>query len=103
MWWLATSILCNWVQLGYLDRLSGEPYRREYETALRVDQSNYEAGRLWASNLLAAGVKVPRWTSSRRLPRSMGLALAEAQRAVGSWVVPISESYRVIVLRSPSR
>lgn len=71
------------IQRGHNDYLAGRPYPREYDTWKEFEQRNYEAARLYAANMLAAGITPPVWREGVTLPRDYSAKVHAANLAVG--------------------
>ena len=90
--------------MGWNDRMRNLPYQAAYDAWLKLDQLNYENGRLLASNAIAAGL--PRRlirASDRRKPAWYVEYREMAHRAVGDervlGALPPSESALALLAR----
>lgn len=51
--------------------------------ATQVDQGNYELGRLRATNIIAAGLKLPTWNYGKKIPVGVVAAIRTAVSRIG--------------------
>jgi hypothetical protein len=76
-----------WIRAGYTDAAAGRGFSQAYECADRIDQMNYERGRLWASAWLGDGLWPPSWPANTLLPR-----LLARSNGLHSTAMPIERS-----------
>ena len=72
-----------WMRAGWEDVRRGLGYRKQYDTALERQQTNYEIGRVQAYNVRAAGLPVRVWPVEVELPTWLGPLLRQAAIRVG--------------------
>jgi hypothetical protein len=58
-----------WIRSGYNDLVAGRGFSQEYECADRINQMNYERGRLWASAWISIGRWPPAWPVTTIFPK----------------------------------
>jgi hypothetical protein len=73
---------------GYLDGCARRSFSREYDAAIPQWQRNYEAGRQWASAILAIGLEPVDWAPDTRTPQPLLNQLAEVRAITGSGTRP---------------
>lgn len=67
---------------GYVAALAGQPLDPDRYPE-RIEQMNYEIGRLWALNLRAASIDAPAWPRGRNVPARVLAMLQLSFAAVG--------------------
>ena len=75
-------------RLGYLDALARVGFRLEYDAAEGQWQRNYEAGRQWATAILAIGLEPAMWEEGERVPRPLLEQLGQVRTVTGSGTRP---------------
>lgn len=67
---------------GYDEVKRGIPFNPD-KYKCRIDQGNYELGRLRAVNILASGQGMPTWNEGKKLPHRVKAAILYAAEKVG--------------------
>lgn len=74
----------EWARLGWEDARNGRGFSHQYESASPTAQNNYEIGRIQAVNVIAAGLKAPKWPDNVVLPKWVDPLWNEAARIAGN-------------------
>lgn len=73
---------------GYLDRIAGRGFSAEYDAAIGQWQRNYEAGRQWATAILAIGQTPAEWQPGAKVPADLLDQLDDVRCITGSGTRP---------------
>ena len=73
---------------GYLDGWAHRGFSHEYDAAIPQWQRNYEAGRQWATAILAIGLDPAEWPEDARVPQPLLNQLARVREITGSGTRP---------------
>jgi hypothetical protein len=78
---------------GWLDAIACRGYSPDYTASVGQWQRNYEAGRQWATAIIAIGLTPADWSEGARVPATILNQLAEVRSRTGSGTRP--EDYQV--------
>lgn len=77
--------------LGWQHGMNGADYPADFDAMLENTQQGYEAGRLDACNVKAAGIPVPYWNTITDLPPEIEAAINVAAWKTGDGQPPMGE------------
>lgn len=69
---------------GYIERIAGRGFSPEYQAQTGQWQRNYEAGRQWATAILAIDLTPAEWPEGAKVPGDLLDQLTQVRRVTGS-------------------